>query len=173
MNQQPTRWAESRAKKLLQKDIDKGRDRNPDGTKKPPSEVYQMRIEYTQYDIKNFRSNLPCLRKAIELAESEAKLSHKATKQFLEMFPPVVSETNPRWDNSDAKRLLRIDIQNGKHKEKKPSELRKDRAEYKKFTPDVFREKIYQEGKRMKQIYKNGLLAEDLKAYEVSDSDSE
>jgi hypothetical protein len=167
----PPPWAESRAKKLLQKDIEKKKDRNPDGTAKTPAQVFQMHTTYWKYDIKNFRSNLRNLRKVVHLAESEAVLSHRATIQFLEMFPPAAGEKNPRWDNSEAKRLLRIDIKEGRHKVMKPRKLRKRRREYEKFDPDYFRQKIYQEVKRMKQKYQNGLKAEDLEAYEVSDSE--
>jgi hypothetical protein len=170
---QPTPWAESRAKKLLERIIEEGRDINENKTKKKPSEVFVMHTAFNRYKKNNFATNLRALRKKIKKEKKDAKISDVATKQFLEMFPPGAHDSRGRlrWENSEAKRLLRIDIKNGLHETMKPSDLRALRShEYKKFDSEFFRKKIYQESKRVKQKYHNELLVQQLEAIELSDS---
>jgi hypothetical protein len=57
----------------------------------------------------------------------------------------------PRWEGSDAERLLRQDMDEGKHKTMKPQLLYNMRNEYYENYPlKIFREHIYQEEKRRK-----------------------
>ena len=51
----------------------------------------------------------------------------------------------PRFDNSDAKKLLAKDVQENKHKEAQPIVFHQSRPEYLQFPLNVFRKHIYQE----------------------------
>ena len=55
------------------------------------------------------------------------------------------------WRKHPAKPLLRQDMDEGKLKEMKPSELRRTRPEYQTLNKEVFRHRIYQERKAVKQ----------------------
>jgi ribosomal protein S21 len=54
------------------------------------------------------------------------------------------------FDMHIAKDLLRRDIENGRHLEMKPSDLRRTQEAYMQFTKTVFRHRIYQEVRRRK-----------------------
>jgi hypothetical protein len=61
---------------------------------------------------------------------------------------PVAATTPqgyPRWDGSDAQRLLRHDIDKKRNEEYTPSQLRDKRPEYQAFPLKVFRDHIQQE----------------------------
>jgi len=51
----------------------------------------------------------------------------------------------PRWDGSDAQRLLKLDMNYGKHNHMQPSVLHKSQQENQKFPLKVFRDHIHQE----------------------------
>ena len=51
----------------------------------------------------------------------------------------------PLWHKHKARNLLKKDIDNGKHKNRKPIELYNDRDEYKEFPLSIFRKHIYQD----------------------------
>ena len=59
----------------------------------------------------------------------------------------------PRWDGSKAQRLLRLDMDEGKHKNTKPMELFNSRPEYyEKYELKVFRGHICQEQRKRKLV---------------------
>jgi hypothetical protein len=136
----PTPWLISEAKELLAKDI---LAKKVDGM--GPKAVFAMRKEYQQYEYKNFRSNLLALRKAIQLQHDLADADSAALAHDERIRPRANSKPYPRWDRSEAERLLKLDIDAGEHTKLKPSQLHKKRAEYQLFPPDVFRDHIYQE----------------------------
>ena len=51
----------------------------------------------------------------------------------------------PHWDGSAAQGLLKVDVDEGRHINMRPQELRKTRVEYASFPVDVFRKHIHQE----------------------------
>jgi hypothetical protein len=112
-------------------------------------EVYEMRPEFQQYRFARFSDNLRNLFDVLERNDKRAEadaaaLAHDRT------IHPVGPETAkgcgyPRWEGSDAQRLLKMDIDAGRNKEFKPKELHKSRMEYQAFPLHVFRDHIYQE----------------------------
>ena len=83
-----------------------------------------------------------------------AKEDYEYLKADRELFPPRDKDAvrgKLRWDGSDAQRLLKIDVTDGKHLEQPPREFRKTRPEYMLFDLDVFRDHIYQEVKSRKK----------------------
>ena len=68
-----------------------------------------------------------------------------ATDQKLVQSLRAANPNNkPRWHGSDAERLLKEDVANGKHLKMKPRFLYDSKPEYKVFSLDEFRPHIYQ-----------------------------
>ena len=138
-------WKKSTAKQILQDDIIAGRvtdDMNA-------NQVYQMHDEYRDFPIQNFRANLKRLLKTIEKLQERMRVDCEAyghdkailmNEAALEEAPPFIP-----WHRSEAKRLLKEDIENNKHKELKPRELWATKTEYQAFSLETFRKHIYQE----------------------------
>jgi hypothetical protein len=105
-------------------------------------------------EYKNFRTNLANLRKAISSEKTLADVDATALARDLERHPrpPLDHNGAPFWDGSDAQRLLRLDVDAGKHTSMTKTELRGSRPEYGLFTPKVFRKHIEQEERRCKYI---------------------
>ena len=139
----PVPWGKSEAKRLLRADI-------ITGVVKPEMDaavVFQMRIEYQDYKLNHFRTNLGNLREVIEKHHGRMKedVAHyiqdrKLLKEIRKNDPPLIL-----WHQSEARKLLKIDIDNKKHTTMKPSQLYISRQEYQEFAPDVFRKHIHQE----------------------------
>jgi hypothetical protein len=58
----------------------------------------------------------------------------------------------PRWEGSEAKQLLKRDIDEGKHKKFKPVDLYKSQNKYKKYPLKVFQKHVHQEVRRHKYL---------------------
>jgi hypothetical protein len=141
--EKPEKWKDSEAKALLRSDII---------SKRAPAtmtakEVYGMRPEYMKFPYKNFPTNLNNLRKAIADNYERMQVDCEAYGHDLSVLKKSVTVdlTNLPWHKSEAKELLRKDIDDGKHLQMEPSALRSTREEYMGFTSEVFRKHIHQE----------------------------
>jgi hypothetical protein len=136
-------WAQSDAKKLLSEDIMNG---TVDGM--GWRDVVQTRRKYMQSSRRLFANRLKNLRKQIDTAkgiavDEEAALAHD---RALFPIPSHNYRGEPRWDGSEAQRLLKHDIANGVHATMKPVDFQQTRPEYRDGYPlAVFRGHIYQE----------------------------
>ena len=136
-----TPWRKSEAKKQLIKDIKNG---TIEGW--GPKEVHLFRPFYEERPYENFRNNLRNLRKSLKdlqsLADEDAAaLAHDEALDHLRKN----SNPYPLWHGSEAERLLKLDIDNGLHKQMHPSELKATRNEYKPWPRKVFGDHIQQE----------------------------
>jgi hypothetical protein len=139
-------WRSSKAKSLLTGDL-------VDGTipleneEMDAHDVYLSRVEFTDFPFESFRSNLRTLRKKIAEKRLLALEENEALDHDRHLFPKSVYNQlgQPRWEGSDAERLLKLDIDQGYHLIQTPRELWGSRAEYQVFTSKVFRKHIYQE----------------------------
>ena len=118
----------------------------------PAKDVYQMRSNlYKGYKFNNFKANLDALRKRVTKDKNRADEDLAAFLHDMEIRsqPAAAMEAGryPRWQDSDAEQLLKIDIDTGIGTSLKPEELWKSRAEYQSFPLDVFRKHIYQEAR--------------------------
>jgi len=107
--------------------------------------VFESRSEYQDYLIANFKTNFKNLKESIEglqhrAIEDEAAFLHDEALNFRANNKPY-----PRWGGSVAERLLKSDIDAGKHKTMKPRQLQATRPEYSPYPSEVFRDHIYQE----------------------------
>jgi hypothetical protein len=136
-------WVSSRAKKLLKKDIVEGRVT----IDMEAQYVYGTRDEFMEYELKNFTTNLRNLHAAIEKEQDRAVVDSDAYAHDILIHPLILQGPSgyPQWQGSEAARLLKIDIEEEKHKSMKPSDLRNTQEEYKRFPLKVFRKHIDQE----------------------------
>jgi hypothetical protein len=133
------------AKELLKEDFCAGMLPRTMG----PVEIYSMRKEYESVVYENFRNNLNKLRNLLESQQSSAASDDAALQRYMGLHPlnmnPTGGMSYPRWDLSEAQRLLKEDIAAERHKAMKPQELRMTRLQYQLFPKDVFRKHIHQE----------------------------
>ncbi len=134
------------AKELLKEDFCAGMLPRTMG----PAEIYSMRKESESVVYENVRNNRNKLRNLLESQQSSAASDDAALQHYNMGLNPVnMNPTGgmnyPRWDLSDAQRLLKDDIAVGLHKIMTPQELRKTKSEYERFPKDVFRKHIHQE----------------------------
>jgi hypothetical protein len=143
----PSKWKDSEAKMLLQQDILDGKVT----ASMKPKEVFEMRAEYKVYGMKNFRPNLYSLRSSISANQQKADSDAVALVHDRRIHPKVAHTPKgyPRWDGSEAQRLLKEDMESSGTNRFEPSVLRETRPEYEVFPLKVFRDHIYQEA-RMK-----------------------
>jgi hypothetical protein len=144
-------WRSSKAKSLLTEDL--VNETIPlSNDEMDAYDVYLSRVEFTEFPFNNFRNNLRALRKKIEEKRQLALEEDAALEHDRNLFPK--SEFNqrgqPRWEGSDAERLLKLDMDQGHHLLQKPRELWGSRIEYQVFSRKVFRKHIYQEERSRK-----------------------
>jgi hypothetical protein len=146
----PPVWRNSMAKKLLEEDLKSGRipiDHDPE-------DVYLQRTEFFDFEYEHFRARLRDLRDVMinhldRAASDSAALAHDRQAAC---YPKPTHDHRGklRWEGGEAERLLRIDMENGKHKRMKPELLHITRGEYQHYTLPVFRCHIDQEVRRQK-----------------------
>jgi hypothetical protein len=153
----PKKWVKSTARKLLVFDISRGKDLHEGGQPKSATEVYQMRDEFQRYNFQRFKGYLAKLRQVICSAKAQAVIDDGQVETQLQSFP-FAGDTYwgyPSWRSHPAKHLLRMDMDDDRHKTMFPCELWATRMEYQEFPLHVFRQRIAQEGKALKQANLN------------------
>jgi hypothetical protein len=136
----PPKWQYSDAKKQLTRDILDGKT---DGM--TPQQVYEMHAEYKQYKSKNFNPNFNRLKKTLQGLQDRADEDEAAFLHDEALNLRANNKPYPRWGGSVAERLLKIDIDTGKHKTMKPRELQTTQPEYSLYPLKVFRDHVQQE----------------------------
>jgi hypothetical protein len=145
VEQEPEKWISSSPKKLLAKDIISGATPYTMHW----TQVYLQRPEYSQLTVRRlFGSRLKSLRLQISTAKGIAVDEEAALVHDRALFPTPTHNYRgePRWEGSEAERLLKQDVANGVHKTMTPKELHEIRPEYStNYSLAVFRGHIYQE----------------------------
>lgn len=147
-------WKNSNAKKLLYDDLMSGKIPLT-SSEMPPAEVYLQREEFSEFEYGRFRDRLRDLRRQIAQQNACAASESASLAHDRQIHPkkPFNYRGEPRWEGSDAERLLRLDMDQGKHKKAKPLELYTSRKEYFESYPlRVFRGHIDQEERRRKFV---------------------
>jgi hypothetical protein len=137
-------WEKSPAKKLLANDIISGTV--PDTMHW--GEVFGKRPEYQATARRLFANRLKSLREQINRAKGIAANEETALAHDRSLFPVPTHNYRgePRWEGSEAERLLKEDVGNGLHKTMEPRQLYQTRPQYHNNYPlEVFRGHIYQE----------------------------
>lgn len=105
------------------------------------AEVHAKDPVYQAVKIENFKSNLRSLRKRMQKFRAFAEMDEISRQKDRELYP---IDYQGRWGGSEADRLLKADMKEGKHKEMKPCQLRETRIEFQLYDKDQFRKHIYQ-----------------------------
>jgi hypothetical protein len=137
-------WKDSEGKRLLREDIISG----VVPASMAANDVYDMRPEYKKWTYRNFQTNLRNLRKALATSYARMLSDCDAYGHDRSLLTTLQAGKNPNdipWHKSEAKNLLKKDINDGRHKEMKPEVLHGTREEYQAFPLKTFRNHIYQE----------------------------
>ena len=146
-------WRNSVARQLLEQDIMNGRIplTNAEMTARV---VHSLRPEFLQLPFASFPRRLQALRASckdrLDRGINDAA-AYEHDLQF-DQRPTFATLGLPRWEGSDAQRLLKIDITDSLHLQMRPQQLHASRHEYQVFTLTTFRGHIHQEVKRRKFI---------------------
>jgi hypothetical protein len=112
-----------------------------------PAAIHPLRIEYQNVKYENFSANLNRLRKTLGSQSDEALFDDAAVAHDRQLHP-IRCNNPPHWDGSEDQRLLKIDINTGKHLRMQP---RQENDAYQVFSLDVFRNHIHQEVRSRKE----------------------
>jgi hypothetical protein len=145
-------WANSSTRKLLVSELTSGRIplRSCEGFM--PRDVHRSRSEYQAIDYATFCSRLRYLRKSIELQKCTGCNDAVSLSQDRALYPKKARNVNGvlRWEGTDAAKLLKLDVSNGRHVGMFPRQLWATREEYKAFPKDVFASHLNQEKRTQK-----------------------
>jgi hypothetical protein len=149
-------WRTSKAKDLVAQDIIDGNiplegDINPE-------EIFQRLyadnplFSNFPFDKTRYKDRIERLRNAI------GRLQHWAAFDSEKVLEDIAKHTphnknirgELRWDGSEAQQLLKQDVEQGRHLQLKPRELRETREEYKVFGLRVFQKHIDQQKQALK-----------------------
>jgi len=143
-------WRYSKTKKMLEKDIIDGKIGSiANGMK--PKDVHSMRSEYKKIPYKLFVSRLYTLRKKYEELQKNAEADAAALSHDLALNIRVNSKPYPRWQGSEAERLLKEDVDSGWHMLMYPRDLQESHPAYAPFPGKVFSDHIQQEARARRE----------------------
>ena len=147
-------WENSWAKEILREAIKCG-DITSDHTY---DEMHVWHPEVEKTDRQKLPGRVRGLRQQVDQDKTAAQSDAIALAHDRKLFP--IPDTNyrgePRWQGSNAEKILKSDIKDGKHLLCKPSEYYQLHKEYEPYSVDVIRAHIYQEVKFQKYcLYRN------------------
>jgi hypothetical protein len=147
-------WRNCRAKKQLIQDLESGFiPLLP--SEMSANEAQQLRDLYLEVEGKKFKRNLESLRKSVRESKGRALMDSAGLSRdrLHRSTHPVSARDGTRWHGSEAQLLLRQDMQQGRHFNRK--ELWESRPEYNKhFSLRSFRDHISAEERRQKRVAK-------------------
>lgn len=148
-----TTWKDSEAKRLLVQDLMSG-EIPLDPNEMEPAQVYLQRPEFANFGYERFRDRLRDLRAQIRASKHHASSDSAALAHDRRIYPKKTNNHRgePRWEGSEAERLLKLDIDEGKNMSLIPIDLYNSQNEYKKYPLKVFRKHIDQEERRRKYV---------------------
>jgi hypothetical protein len=136
---------DSDAKELLKKDIEEGRVKEVMTAR----EVFAMHPEFDVYKFQNSGNNLKNLRALVKRNKESAAFDSAALANDQGDHPHSAMTTAglPRWHESDAERLLKVDVNQLQHETMTPQALHESRPEHQVFSLHIFRQHIQQESR--------------------------
>jgi hypothetical protein len=142
-------WRNCRAKKMLLRDLEKGRIPLSSDTMTAEA-AQQLRPEYQEVEFKKFKRNFEALRKSFREEKARATRDSDGLARDKQRRA-LGQESDSQWNGSDAQKWLQHDVKEKKHMQMTPRELWESRSEYKHVNQDVFRNHIYKEEQRQKR----------------------
>ena len=154
-------WEKSGARAVMMQDLKDGVIML-DPRAQPPRHVHAFYKDHPAFqggwldDKKAFARRLLSLRKIVQLKVDKAEVDAAALAHDRRIYPEPTLDSKglPHWKNSEAKRLMNIDINNNKHTRFTPAAFQLSRAEYMVFPKDTFRNHIYKELLKRKEFVK-------------------
>jgi hypothetical protein len=160
-------WKNSLGRSILEEVILVGLDRDDDGNDLPVLTIYEMVEEFQKFPLKRFSVNLEALRVIVHEVADKALRDSVAVDEFLArntqstMDAPRFNYARyPKWQGSEAQRLLRIDLKGLLQEDRLfkgkdgvlPKDLWETRDEYEAYPLIIFRNHIYKEIIHDKQV---------------------
>ena len=164
-------WINSDAKHLMTQDMLDGlipSDKRINNIFKLWTEFYSQQPEFKDfpYEETRFRSRLEGLQKSVSRLVWAARYDQECHDEAKAIYPD--EKHGPTgdilWRNSEADRLLEIDMANGMHLNMLPSELRLTKPEYQEFSVARFSKRVDQKREAVKPYGANPMQAAAKKA---------
>ena len=137
----------SKAKKILKEMLLD--ERIPlDSDQMDPKTAFSQHPDFATVKYETFRDGLRCLHNKIIDDKKRAASDSEGLADFRRLFPAKEYDHRglPRWEGSEAERLLKLDMESEDKRKMKPMDLYNSRPDYHTFYPlDIFRKHIYQE----------------------------
>ena len=160
---EPHPWKNSKAQGVLKALILSGDIRCDEGERIPALEVWTMfcepRQEFAGFLFSNFPSRLKAMQDLHIQKRGRAATEAALLVHHKEHFPAPSHNHRgvPRWNGSEAERLLKLDVLERKNEVMEPKDLRATRIKYQVYQPDVFRKHIHQEvrAQKLRKQYSN------------------
>ena len=149
-------WSSSRARRELVKLVSSG-EIHEDLSPEEACCICQLEAPdaFRHHPFENrFPERLEAILQEVERDQERAEAEKQAMLKDRQIFPkkPTNHRGEPRWEGSEAERLLKLDIDANMHQLMKPKELRTTRPEYEEFLLTTFRKHIHQETRSRKFI---------------------
>jgi hypothetical protein len=150
-------WEHSDAKRLLVEDLKCGAiTQKRDDSFMTIQEAFDFRVEYQATDRLKWARRLRDARKQLTTSLNRAAADSDAYFHDEGIYPMTTTKSicgGPRWDGSEAGKLLRQDVGNGLHQSMYDAEeLYMSRPAYQSFEIGVFRKHVSHEIKRIKRL---------------------
>ena len=139
------KWRSSRAKELLLEDI----KNNIVSNGIEAEIVFGMRLEYQEFEFKNFKINLRNLLDFAEKSRDRADDDREAVEHDM----MLAAFRQAEWHGSDAERLLSEDVENHMLDEGAPRIFWLSRPEYQQYPLEKFRKHLYQARRSEKSTF--------------------
>ena len=109
-----------------------------------PRDVWAMQPEFVGVKCENFRTNFATVKRTIRKQRHHADVDEAGHLNDIAIHL-LASSSDGHWDGSEAKRLLKLDIEKSRHKSMKPELPWITRPECRKLRLDESRGHIHQE----------------------------
>lgn len=112
-----------------------------------PAEVVSLRTTiYGKVPKTNFSNNWRALKKRIDGDKERARKDQERYDHDVGLYPLAI-DLPWEWHGSEAERLLKMDVESGRHLRFHPTLLFLKRKEYQEFDYEIFRKHIHQEAR--------------------------
>ena len=113
-----------------------------------PKDVCNFRPEeFKEIECERFKTNLKAMRKRIIEKKNYSATDTAGLAHDRMIYPknPFNHRGEPRWEGSEAERLLKKDVEDGQHEEVTPQEFYLSRIQYQEYNRNVFLKHVHQE----------------------------
>lgn len=148
-------WGDSKAKGLLEDDLKNGVIPLESGEGMTVKDIWQQRVEFTEYHLDKFGGRLATARKRVSLKVKRRDQDQEAFEAYARNHERslVDAKGEPQWDTSDAQKQLREDMSADLHTTLTTTQLYESQQVYQDYSFATFTSKIVQETRKRKYDY--------------------